>query len=158
MRPSDSYCFNLKTASFGQSNNLRTFSYRKATLEKLFAGVTDSMEVTYVSRPNSCFYIWEITGCCSQDFTRLSEHAQPLLPPLSGRRCPPAGHTSRSSGPEMCPVITQPDCRTNGLGAFAVLIALLVKGDMANPFLSLPLWDNYPVYCHHWCLTGLYNS
>lgn len=66
----DSYCFNLKTASFKQSNNLLSFSYRKATLEILFIGVIDSMEAIYVSRPNSCLYhICELTACCSQDFT-----------------------------------------------------------------------------------------
>lgn len=135
----DSYCFNLKTASFGQSNNLRTFSYRKAALEKLFVGVTDSMEVIYVSRLNSCFYICEVTACCSRDFTHVCQSMLSLFcHPSLADAVPLQGAHLDLAVLKRVPSITQPDRRTNGLGAFAVLTAFLVKGDMANPFLSLP--------------------
>ena len=155
----DSYCFNLKTASFGQSNNLRTFSYRKAALEKLFVGVIDSMEVIYVSRLNSCFYICEVTACCSRDFTHVCQSMLSLFcHPSLADAVPLQGAHLDLAVLKRVPSITQPDRRTNGLGAFAVLTAFLVKGDMANPFLSLPPRDNYPVYCHHRRLTGLSHS
>ena len=84
-------------------------------------------------------YICEVTASCSGDFTHVCQSMLSLFchPSLADAVHLQGAHLDLADL-KCVPSITQPDRRMNGLGAFAVLTAFLVKGDMANPFLSLP--------------------